>query len=146
MPPWRLALVTMLQFLEHLSDREAAEAVRSRIDWNYAFALELTDPGFDCSMLSEFRSRPAAGGQELRFLYRMLARFTERGLLKMRGRQRTDSTHVLAAVRTMNRLELVARPTPRPSAPTPRGTSVCGCACSPACGPSSTHVDARATP
>ena len=108
LPPWRLALVTVLQFLEGLSDRQAAEAVRSRIDWKYALALELTDPGFDRSVLSEFRTRLVAGHHELLLLDRMLARFTERGLLKMRGRQRTDSTHVLAAVRTMNRLELVA--------------------------------------
>jgi transposase len=108
LPPWRLALVTVLQFLEHLSDRQAAEAVRSRIDWKYALALDLADPGFDYSVLSEFRSRLVAGQQELLLLDRMLARFTEGGLLKTRGRQRTDSTHVLAAVRAMNRLELVA--------------------------------------
>jgi transposase len=93
-PPWRLALVTVLQFLEHLSDRQAAEAVRSRVDWEYALALELTDPGFDRSIRSEFRTRLAAGGHELLLSDRMLARFAERGLLKMRGRQRTDSTHV----------------------------------------------------
>ena len=107
LPPWRLALVTVLQFLEGLSDRQAAEAVRSRIDWKYALALELSDPGFDRSVLSEFRARLVASHQELLLLDRMLARFTERGLLKMRGRQRTDSTHVLAAVRVLNRLELV---------------------------------------
>jgi transposase len=44
--PWRLALVTVFQFLEHLSDRQAADAVRARIDWKYALGLELTDPGF----------------------------------------------------------------------------------------------------
>ena len=108
LPPWRLALVTVLQFLEHLSDRQAAEAVRSRIDWKYALALEPTDPGFDYSVLSEFRSRLVAGKQELLLLDRMLARFTARGLLRTRGRQRTGSTHVLAAVRATNRLELVA--------------------------------------
>jgi len=77
LPPWRLALVTVLQFLEGLSDRQAAEAVRSRIDWKYALALdlELTDPGFDRSVLSEFRARLVAGHQELLLLDRMLARF-----------------------------------------------------------------------
>src|SRR5713101_4245927 len=55
--PWRLALVTVFQFLEGLSDRQAAEAVRGRIDWKYALGLELTDAGFDASVLSEFRSR-----------------------------------------------------------------------------------------
>jgi len=53
--PWRLALVTVFQFLEQLSDRQAADAVRSRIDWNYALGLELTDPGFHFSVLTEFR-------------------------------------------------------------------------------------------
>ena len=107
LPPWRLALVTVLQFLEGLSDRQAAEAVRVRIDWKYALALELTDPGFDFSVLSEFRTRLVGGGQEQLLLDRLLARFAERGLVKARGRQRTDSTHVLAAVRGLNRLERV---------------------------------------
>jgi transposase len=55
--PWRLALVTVLQFREDLSDRPAADAVRARIDWKYLLGLELTDPGFDASVLCEFRSR-----------------------------------------------------------------------------------------
>jgi transposase len=55
--PWRLALVTILQFAEGLSDRQAADAVRSRLDWKYVLRLELTDPGFDASALSEFRGR-----------------------------------------------------------------------------------------
>jgi transposase len=108
LPPWRLALVTVFQFLENLSDRQAAEAVRARIDWKYALGLELTDSGFDFSVLSEFRARLIAGGEEQILLDRLLAHFRERGLLKARGRQRTDSTHVLAAIRVMNRLELVA--------------------------------------
>jgi transposase len=57
--PWRLALVTVMQYMEGLSDRQAAEAVRERIDWKYALSLELTDPGFDFSLLSEFRTRRA---------------------------------------------------------------------------------------
>lgn len=107
LPPWRLALVTVLQYLEGLSDRQAADAVRARIDWKYALALELSDPGFDFSVLSEFRTRLVAGGQEQLLLDRLLTRFAERGLVKARGRQRTDSTHVLAAVRGLNRLERV---------------------------------------
>lgn len=105
--PWRLALVLVLQYAENLSDRQAADAVRGRIDWKYALSLELTDPGFDASVLSEFRGRLVAGGAERTLLDTMLARFKERGLLKARGRQRTDSTHVLAAIRTLNRLECV---------------------------------------
>src|SRR3954451_18126332 len=105
--PWRLALVTVLQFTEGLSDRQAADAVRGRSDWKYALGLELTDPEFDFSVLCEFRARLIAGRLEQGLLDAMLAQLRERGLLKARGRQRTDSTHVLAAVRTVNRLESV---------------------------------------
>lgn len=106
--PWRLALVTVFQFLEHLSDRQAADAVRARIDWKYALGLDLTDPGFHFSVLTEFRARLVAGGVEHLLLDRMLERFKARGLVKARGRQRTDSTHVLAAVHDLHLLELVA--------------------------------------
>lgn len=105
--PARLALATVLQFAEGLSDRQAADAVRGRIDWKYALGLELTDPGFDHTVLSEFRGRLVAGQAALLLLDTLLARSRELGLLKRRGRQRTDSTHVLAAVRTLNRLERV---------------------------------------
>jgi transposase len=105
--PWRLALITVMQFAEGLSDRQAAEAVRSRIDWKYALSLELADPGFNHTVLSEFRTRLVAGHAEQLLLETLLARVRECGLLKVRGRQRTDSTHVLAAIRVLNRLELV---------------------------------------
>jgi transposase len=105
--PWRLALVTLLQFAENLSDRRAAEAVRSRIDWKYLLGLELTDPGFDASVLSEFRSRLVTGGAEEHLLDTLLALCREQKLVSARGRQRTDSTHVLGAVRSLNRLECV---------------------------------------
>jgi transposase len=103
----QVALVCVFQFMEGLSDRQAAEAVRSRIDWKYALGLDLADPGFDFSVLSKFRSRLLAGSAELLLLERMLERFKAQGLLKPRGKQRTDSTHVLAAIRTLNRLESV---------------------------------------
>src|SRR5215207_52027 len=106
--PWRLALVTVFQFLEHLSDRQAADAVRARIDWKYALGLELTDPGFHFSVLAEFRARLVAGGAEHLLLDTMLERLKARGLVKARGKQRTDSTYVLAAVRDLSFLELVA--------------------------------------
>jgi transposase len=106
-PPWRLALVTILQFAEGLSDRQAANAVRSRIDWKYVLRLELTDPGFDASVLSEFRTRLIAGAAESRLLDTLLTWCRDRQLVKARGRQRTDSTHILAAVRALNRLEVV---------------------------------------
>jgi transposase len=105
--PWRLALITVLQFRENLPDRQAAEAVRARIDWKYLLGLELTDPGFDHSVLCEFRSRLLAGGAEERLLEKLLEGCRARGLLKARGRQRTDATHVLASIRVLNRLELL---------------------------------------
>jgi transposase len=105
--PWRLALITVMQFLENLSDRQAADAVRSRIDWKYALGLELTDAGFDYSVLSGFRERLSSGGKQTLLLDRMLELFKEKKLLKVKGKQRTDSTHVLAAIRVLNRLEMV---------------------------------------
>jgi transposase len=105
--PWRLALVTIFQFMERLPDRQAADAVRSRLDWKYALSLELTDPGFDHTVLSEFRSRLVGHGAEERLLDTLVEVFKRRGWLKARGRARTDSTHVLAKVRALNRVELV---------------------------------------
>jgi len=107
LPPWRLALITILQFREQLSDRQAAEAVRARIDWKYLLGLELDHSGFDFSGLSEFRDRLLAGGAEALLLDRLLERCRTLGFLKVRGQQRTDSTHVLAAIRVLSRLELV---------------------------------------
>ena len=95
--PWRLALAIVLQFAEDLSDRRAADAVRSRIDWKYLLGLALSDAGFDASVLSEFRSRLVAGGAEEQLLTSFLALYREKKLLRTRGRQRTDATHVLDA-------------------------------------------------
>jgi transposase len=106
--PWRLALVSILQFAEGLSDRQAAHAVRSRIDWKYVLRLDLTDAGFDASVLSEFRSRLRSGAAEQHLLDTLLGWSRERGLLKAHGQQRTDSTHILAAARALNRIEVVA--------------------------------------
>ena len=105
--PARLALATILQFAEGLSDRQTAEAVRSRIDWKYMLGLDLTDPGFHHTVLSEFRTRLVAGEAEQLLLDTLLTLARAQGLLKARGRQRTDSTHVLAAIRVLNRLERV---------------------------------------
>jgi transposase len=107
MAPWRLALVTIMQFAEGLSDRQTADAVRARIDWKYALSLEFDDPGFDASVLSEFRSHLLEGGSETLLFDHLLNRYREMGLVKARGKQRTDSTHILAVVRGLNRLELV---------------------------------------
>ena len=105
-PPSRLALVTIFQKAENLTDRQAAEAVRTRIDWKYALGLAGGDPGFDHSVLPEFRARVAAGGLEQVVLDTLLARLAAEGLVKAGGKQRTDSTHVIAAVAALNRLEL----------------------------------------
>src|SRR2546425_12022664 len=112
LPPWRLALVTIMQFRENLADRHAAEAVRARIDWKYLLGLELTDPGFDFSVLSEFRDRLLTGSAEERLLDKLLAWCQTQGLIKARGRQRTDATHVLASIRMLSRIELVAETGP----------------------------------
>ena len=92
--PAQLALVTLMQFAEGLSDRQAADAVRGRSDWKYALCLELDDPGFDYSVLCEFRARLLAAGQEALLFDLLLARCREAGLVR-------------AAIRTLNRLESV---------------------------------------
>jgi transposase len=104
--PWRLALVTAFQSLESLSDRQAADAVRARIDWKYALGLELTDPGFHFGVLSEFRARLVGGDAEHLLPDRMLERLKARGLVEARGKQRTGSTHALAAVHDLHLLGL----------------------------------------
>ena len=96
-----------MQFAEGLSDRQAAEAMRARIDWKYLLGLELTDSGFDSTVLSEFRQRLISQGQERQLLDLMLSKLKEQKLVKSRGQQRTDTTHVLAAIRCVNRLENV---------------------------------------
>lgn len=105
--PAQVALVTLFQFAEGLTDRQAADAVRARIDWKYALCLPLDDDGFDASVLVEFRARLLDGAAERRLFDTLLACLTAHGLVKARGRQRTDSTHVLAAIRVLNRLECV---------------------------------------
>ena len=105
--PWRMALVVVMQYIEGLTDRQAADAVRRCIDWKYALSLELTDPGFDFTLLHDFRCRLLAHAAGQRFLDTFLAACNARGWVKARGTQRTDSTHVLAAIRTLHRLECV---------------------------------------
>ncbi|HEY6409809.1 MAG TPA: IS1182 family transposase [Ktedonobacteraceae bacterium] len=105
--PWRLALVTVLQAIEGLTDRQAAEAVRTRIDWLYALALPLDDPGFDFTILTDFRQRVLSGQAQDLLLDPILYLCRERGWLKAHGKQRTDATAVLARVRALNSLESV---------------------------------------
>ena len=104
--PARLAIVTLLQYMENLTDREAADAVRSRIDWKYALGLELTEAGFHYTVLSEFRQRLLEHGKEGMLLEQIIERCVAAGLLKGQSKQRTDSTTVIAKVRVLNRVEL----------------------------------------
>jgi transposase len=105
--PLHLALVTLLQFMEGLTDRQAADAVRTRIDWKYLLCLELTDPGFDHSVLSEFRTRLLEHGAEQRLFDGILTLAHEHDWVKAGGRQRSDSTHVLGAMHVLSRIEVV---------------------------------------
>ncbi|ABW32448.1 IS5-like element ISAcma45 family transposase [Acaryochloris marina] len=104
--PWQLVLVCIMQFLENLSDRQAADAVRARIDWKYALSLPLRDSGFNYSVLSEFRKRLIAGDKEQQLFDSFLEHLQAKGFLKEHHQQRTDATHILASIRTLNRLEL----------------------------------------
>jgi transposase len=105
--PWRLALVVVMHYLEGLTDRQAADAVRRCLDWKDALSLELTDPGFDFTLVHDFRGRLLAHEAGQRFLDTFLAACKARGWVKVRGTQRTDATHVLAAIRTLHRLACV---------------------------------------
>src|SRR5512135_1115972 len=104
--PSRLALVTVLQRAEKLTGRLAAGEVRTRLDWKYLLGLSLDDPGFDHTVLAEFRGKVAEAGLERVALDALLERLAAGGLVKAGGKQRTDSTQVIAAVAALNRLEL----------------------------------------
>lgn len=104
---WRLALITVMQYIEDLTDAQAVQAVRGRIDWKYALSLPLGDPGVDASVLSEFRTRLVSAQAEALLLERLLSCCQQRGWLSQGGVHRSDSTHVLAAVRVLHRLEVV---------------------------------------
>ncbi|CUU59740.1 Transposase [Parafrankia irregularis] len=104
--PAQLMMATVLQFAENLTDRQAADAVRDRMSWKYALGLDLDDPGFDASVFTEFRTRLVAGDLATHALDALLARLVAQGLLTAGGRARTDSTHVLGAIRQLCRLEL----------------------------------------
>ena len=94
----RLALVTALQYVEGLTDRQAAVMVARAIDWRYALGLELTDPGFDHSVLSKFWARVVAHGLEEKALDLLMGALRSTGLVAAGGKARTDSTHVICAV------------------------------------------------
>lgn len=104
--PGRLAMVTVLQMAQDLTDRQTADEVRTNLAWKYCLGLALDDAGFDASVLSEFRSRVVAHQMEEKVLDLLLARLKDKNLLAAGGKQRTDSTHVISAVRDLHRLEL----------------------------------------
>jgi transposase len=106
LPPGRLALICVLQTIEALSDRQAAEAVALRIDWKYALDLPLDYAGFSHTVLHDFRQRLLQGSAEEQLLTSLLALAGQKGWLDTR-RQRTDSTHILAVTAALNRFELV---------------------------------------
>ncbi|WP_222109684.1 transposase [Streptomyces cupreus] len=87
--PARLAMVSVLQYAENLTDRQAAEAVRCRLDWKYCLAMDLDDPGFDFSVLSEFRDRMARGDRADRLLVVMVDHLAPPPALRARGLGRT---------------------------------------------------------
>lgn len=105
--PWRLALVTVFQALENLSDRQAAEMVRGRLDWKYALSLPVDDAGFDASILVDFRQRLLDHMAQDRLLEPIVQVCRKQGWLKAGGKQRTDSTWVIAKVRGLSSLESV---------------------------------------
>ena len=105
--PALLTMVMILQFRHSLSGEDAAQAVADRISWKYAVGLDLDDPGFDASVLSEFCTRLVEEGRVDALLDLMVDRLKTAGLVRAGGRQRTDSTHVVACVRRLNRIETV---------------------------------------
>ena len=105
--PWRMALVLVFQALEGLTDRQAAEAVRTRIDWRYALSLPLDDPGFDFSILTDFRTRLIEAQAQEVLLEEVLQICRAQGWLAQGGHVRTDATAIVARVRALSSLESV---------------------------------------
>ena len=104
--PVILALVMVFQFMEKLPDRQAAEALRMRLDWKYALHLSLDDEGVNFSVLSEFRDRLIDGQAEGRVFETLVAQIRAMGLIKPQGKQRSDSIAMLSKVRWLSRLEI----------------------------------------
>lgn len=105
--PVILAFVSIFQFMERLADRQAAQALRMRLDWKYALHLPLEDAGFDFSVLSEFRDRLIEGKAEARVFEKLVEEIRGMGLIKERGKQRSDSIAMLVKVRRLSRIEMV---------------------------------------
>lgn len=105
--PWRLVLMTVLPCVENRSDQHAAHAVRGRIDGKDLLRLDLTDAGFDASVLSECRVRVIEHHAEERLLEKRLMIVGQQGWGKARGRQRTDATRVVGQIRALTRVRCV---------------------------------------
>ena len=103
--PVVLSLVTIFQFLEDVPDRVAALFVETRLDWKYALHLPLDDSGFDYSDLCNFRKRLKANDKYTLIFDQLLEKIRSLGYLNKRKYQRSDSTHVLAKVCHLSRLE-----------------------------------------
>src|SRR3712207_3410575 len=96
-----------MQYIEGLTDRQTADAMRRCMDWKYALSLELSDAGFHYTLLHDFRERLLAHDGAQRLLDTFLATCKARGWIKAQGTQRTDSTAVVAAIRRLYYLECV---------------------------------------
>jgi hypothetical protein len=103
--PVMLAGVTLLQFMERVPDRVAAEHVVFHLGWKYALDLELTYGGFHPTVLVYFRDRLEQREAERVIFDCVLELLIEMGLVRRKGKQRLDSTHVLGYVKEMSRLE-----------------------------------------
>src|SRR5579859_5889418 len=106
--PWRLALVMLLQFSEGLSDRQAAEAVRSRIDWKYLLSLDLADPGFNAALLSYFTANLNPQTLEQHFLDALLTACQLRNLPGGSRRRGLESRRLITEARFVNRLDRIS--------------------------------------
>lgn len=105
--PRLLILVLLMQFLEGLSDRAAIRNLKFRLDWKIAFGLPVDFLGFHSSTLTYFRDRLIANSKATYAFDKILAYLAEKGLIKQSGQQRIDSTHIIAAVRELTRIELL---------------------------------------
>src|SRR5260370_22508060 len=118
--PSRLALVTVLQRADKLPDRQAADAVRMRLDWKYLLGLPAGDPGFDHSVLPEFRGKVADAGLEQAVLDALLARLAAAGLVTAGGKHGTHPPHPIPPGAALEPLPLPgANAAAAPGAPAP---------------------------
>jgi transposase len=104
--PVVLSLVTVFQFVEKLPDRAAAQMAVMRLDWKYALRQELGWKGFHYSDLCNFRKRLMQHDRENQVFEKVVAYLREQGYIKAGGPQRTDSTHILGAVRALSTIDL----------------------------------------